>query len=175
MRDSGRSPARGRSRWLVLAFAAAATLVWGVWPRAEATPSRVEQLQTICSAPGGDCRRLLAFEELASINTRSSRDALNDLAGASDDRVAVMAIGTLGRRDQSGARTKIQDVYEDTNRSDGVRAAALAAYCRLQAADGKEWADCKSWVKQKAGTNQQLRDAYAALKAKFWAEEADND
>jgi len=177
MRKRGKtSSGRGRAVVIVGAAAAAVAAAVFLWPGAEATPpSRCQQLVTICTSRGGDCRKLLALEELLTTDSSAARDALAEIADSGDDRVAAMAIGALGRGDQSGARDKIEAVFEDTDRSDAVRAAALSAHCRLKAADGDSWSDCGGYVRSTAGRNQRLRDAWASVKAKYWPEEADGE
>jgi hypothetical protein len=175
MRQNGKRSA-GLGRGLVLlTTAAVAVVAVGLWPDAAATPSRSQVLTTICTSPGGECKKLLAIEELCSIDTSVSRDALSGLADGADERVAVMAIGALCRRDFSGARAKVMQIFGDTNRSEFTRMAAMTAYCCVQYRDGKTWTQIKRYVKDTAGTNTRLRAQWADLKSKFWSTEADND
>ncbi len=176
MRDSGRSPVRGRSRWLVLAGATLGVLVvTGFWPSAEATPTRVESLTAELESPAGDYRKAMRIEELRTIDSSAARTALSGLADSADDRLAMLAIRALGRNATSSAITKVAGIYADTGRSRVVRSTALAVWCQIQASAGRSWANGKSWVKSNAGNDQALQDAYAACKAKLWPNEVDND
>lgn len=178
MRLPERSPVqRGRVRKgtavLAVAVAVAGLAAIGVWPRADAAPSEVEALTTICASPGGLSRKLIAIEALCNIDSSAARDEVIALAGSRDDRVAVAAIGALCREDF--ARDTIEEVYEDTSRSDAARMAAQIAYCRLHASDGDSWADVKRYVKTTAEDNPRLSAQWAGLKAKHWAAEVDSE
>jgi hypothetical protein len=171
-----RSRSAGLGRGIVLTALALAVLVGaGLWPAAEATTSRAQQLDALLRAPGGESRKAQAIEELRKLDSTTARDELKDLADCTDDRVAMLAIRTLGRANFTGAKTKIAGVYEDETRSDVVRAMALIAWCQLQANAGKSWADGKAWVKSHAGENAMLCEQYAASKAKLWANEVDSE
>ncbi len=175
MRERGRR-ASGRGRGFVIAATAAAFLIGaGLWPEAEATPSRVDTLAAVLTSPVGATRKAIEIEALREIDSTSARNKLKDLADSGDERLALLAIRALGRCSWSGAKTKVAEIYEDTGRSDAVRSTALAVWCRMEAARGRSWADGKSWVKTHAGTNQQLRAQYAASKSRHWASEVDND
>lgn len=175
MRKSGkRSAGHGRG-WLLAASAVAVLVVGGLWPEAQATTSRVDALAAVLASPVGPSRKAIEVEALRAIDSTAARNKLKDLADSGDERLALLAIRALGRSSWSGAKTKIAEIYEDTGRSDVVRSTALAVWCRMQAAGGRSWADGKSWVKTHAGTNQHLRDQYAASKSRHWANEVDND
>ena len=171
-----RDRSRGAGRNVVLAAAALGALVAaGFWPRAEATPTRAQHLDAVLRSPAGEYRQCQAIEELRKIDSTGARDALKDLADSTDDRTAALAIRALARANFSGARTKIEGIYEDTSRSDLVRGVALAVWCTNRADAGKSWSDVKQWVKSKAGSNQVLRSQYAASKAMYWASEVDSE
>jgi hypothetical protein len=159
---------------LVTAVAAAALLL-GTWPRAEATPTRVESLTAELESPAGEYRKAMKIEELRTIDSSAARTALSGLADSADDRLAMLAIRALGRNATSSATSKVAGIYEDTSRSDLVRATALAVWCQIKADAGRTWADGKTWVKSTAGTDTALRAQYAACKARHWPNEVDND
>jgi hypothetical protein len=175
MRESGRSPVRGRGRWVLLVAVAAASLVVGTWPAAEATPTRVEALTSELESPAGEYRKAMKIEELRTIDSSTARTALAGLADSTDERLAMLAIRALGRNATSSATSKVADIYADTGRSDLVRATALAVWCQIKADAGRSWSDIKSWVKSTAGTDSALRGQYAACKARHWPNEVDND
>lgn len=173
-RSAKRSAGIGRGT-LLAASAVAVLVVGGLWPEAEATTSRVDALAAVLASPVGPSRKAIEIEELRTIDSTSARNKLKDLADSGDERLALLAIRTLGRCSWSGAETKVAEIYEDTGRSDLVRSTALAVWCRMEATAGRTWANGKSWVKTHAGTNQHLRDQYAASKSRHWASEVDND
>jgi hypothetical protein len=175
MRKSGKRSA-GYGRGLLLAASAVGVLVvGGLWPDAAATPSRVDTLAAVLTSPVGPSRKAIEIEELRTIDSTSARNKLKDLADSGDERLALLAIRALGRCSWSGAKSKIAEIYEDTSRSDVVRATALAVWCQMESTAGRSWANGKSWVKNHAATNQRLRDQYAASKSRHWASEVDND
>ncbi len=175
MRKSGKR-STGAGRGIVLVASAIAVLVGaGLWPEAQATPSRVDTLAAVLTSPVGPSRRAIEIEALRTIDSTAARNKLKDLADSGDERLALLAIRALGRCSWSGAKSKVAEIYEDTGRSDAVRSTALAVWCRMEAARGRSWSDGKSWVKNHAGTNQQLRSQYAASKSRHWANEVDND
>ena len=81
----------------------------------------------------------------------------------------------MSRKDPPGARRSLEEVYENTTRSDLVRMAAMCALCRLASLDGKSWSEVKGYVKRTAGTNERLRKQAAELKTKFWANEKETE
>jgi len=171
-----RSRSAGYGRGIVLTAVACAVLVGvGVWPAAEATSSRAQQLDALLRAPAGESRKAQAIEELRKIDSSAARDELKDLADCTDDSVAMLAIRALGRANFNGASRKIEDIYADEARSDVVRATALIVWCQLQANAGRSWANGKSWVKSHAGTNSLLCGQYAESKAKLWPNEVDGE
>jgi hypothetical protein len=171
-----RTRGKGRSKLgLLVAAGALGAAAMLVWPRAEATPTRTEALEALCSGTAAPTQKLIALEELGTIDTSASRDALKRLADCEDERTAMMALGALSRLRFSGALTKIEAVYEDTDRSDVVRAAALTAYCTVKSGESRSWGNIKRYVKDTAGRNTQLRATHDALKTHFWAEEADDE
>jgi hypothetical protein len=150
-------------------------VVSGIWPAAEATPTRVESLTAELESPAGEYRKAMKIEELRTIDSTAARTALANLADSADDRLAMLAIRALGRNATSSAKSKVAGIYEDTDRSDLVRATALAVWCQIQADASRTWADGKTWVKTTAGTNSRMRSQYAACKARHWPNEVDND
>lgn len=157
------------------ALAAAIVITGGVWPRAEATPTEVDRLVAILESPIPERRKLVVVEELRQLDTSAARDALGALAENTDDRVAMVAIRALGRSEWNAAGGAIEDVYEDTGRSDLVRGAALGAFLVRESASGETWASCKGWVKQHAGGNAALNAQYAAVKTELWPIEQEVD
>lgn len=176
MRYGRRERGTVRRRWLIAASGAVGVLVVAsFWPVAEATPTRVEALTAELESPAGEYRKAMKVEELRTIDSSAARTALSNLADSDDDRLAMLAIRALGRSGTSGAISKVAGVYADTNRSELVRATALAVWCQKKADAGRSWADIKSWVKSTAGTNARMGAQYAACKARHWPNEVDND
>jgi hypothetical protein len=175
MRNGRKDAGAVRRRWLVAAAGAGAIVMAGFWPSAEATPTRVEALTAELESPAGEYRKAMKIEELRTIDSSAARTALAGLADSADDRLAMLAIRALGRNATSSAKSTVAGIYEDTDRSDLVRATALAVWCQIQADAGRTWADGKSWVKSIAGTNSRMCSQYAACKARHWPNEVDND
>jgi hypothetical protein len=161
----------------LVTVAAAAVLIVGVRSTAQAVPNDVARLATIVTSPGGWSRKAVAVEDLRkrADDSSAARARLSELADSADAQVAALAISALGRSEWSGAQTKVAQLYESTGRSDVVRGLALTAYCMREARAQRRWADCKTWVKQHAGSNAALKGQSAALKASLWASEVDND
>ncbi len=161
-----------RSRSRNLAFGLLALVAVALSATAHSGPSneRVTRLRTICESPIGVSRRAALMEELLGIGTGASRSALTAMAASKDDKLAAMAIATIGRGDYSGARAKLKIIYEDTKRTDGVRCAALAAWCRAEKSDSKKWKDVSSYVNAKAGTNQRLQGMALAIRGGLFGE-----
>jgi hypothetical protein len=154
---------------MVMAATAVATLVvGGLWPSAEATPSRARQLETLLTSAAGASRKAVAVEDLRKLDSTEARAKLAALADSKDERLALLAIRALGRSSASGAQCKVEQVFEDAKRSVLVREVALGAWCVRQAKENRAWADCEAWVKEKAGGDQKLKDMAAALKSKLW-------
>ena len=103
MRERGhRSAGRGRG-WIVAGSAIAALVAAGLWPSAEATPTRVQALGAMLRAPAGESRKAIAIDELRKIDSSAARTELQSLADSADKRLAMLAIRALGRTGTSGA------------------------------------------------------------------------
>lgn len=169
MRKNGKRSAGAGRAVLIGATAVAFIGAAAFWPAAEATPTRVETLSAELNSPAGEYRKAMLMDELRKIDSSAARTALGTLADAADDRLAMLALRALGREGSTGSKTKLASVYEDTNRSDLVRATALAVWCKEASDAGSTWASAKTWVKQHAGTNSLLCAQYKASKARHWA------
>jgi hypothetical protein len=172
--ESSRSAGRGR-HGLMAALALASVLAFCFWPKAEATPSRAQKIEQLVNSPMSENRRRALIDELSLIDSADARTRLKNLADSKDDKTAALALATLCRRGISGGEDKMKSVFEDTRRSDLARGMALAAYCELKKKSGSSWAQIKSYVKQKAGNDQLLKDQLKASKAHLWASEVDDD
>lgn len=175
MRECGRRSA-GRSRhWFLSAVAIAAVGAFCFWPVAHADPTEADQIVALLRSPAGEYRKEMAIDRLSKIDSDGARQALLDLADSTNERLALLALRTLCRVDSPAARNKVKAVFENTQRTNVVRAIAMTAYLRSQQGQGSTWTDVKGYVKQHAGSNQMLVGQYAAVKAKYWAQEVDND
>jgi hypothetical protein len=72
----------------LVALAVVAVAAFVFWPRAQAqdatsTTSRASQLETLIGGKASESQRLAAIEELCTIDTSESRDALKNLADSS--------------------------------------------------------------------------------------------
>jgi hypothetical protein len=148
-------------------------LAFGFWPKAEATPSRAQQIEVLVRSPITDNRRRALIDELSLIDSTDARTRLKNLADSKDDKTAALAIATLCRRGTSGGEDKVKSVLEDTNRSRLARGMALAAYCEMKKRGGFSWSQIKTYVTQQAGSDPVLAGQWAASKAKLFAQESD--
>ena len=171
---SGKGRASGAARNVALAGLALGTLVFaGFWPKAHATQSEEAQLAALLHSPMPEHRKAQLIERLRKIDSSEARADLENLADATDDRLACLALRALSRSDFDGARTKIAGVFESTGRSDLTRAMALILWTARRSKDGASWADIKDYVKSHAGQDQVLNDVWASGRAKLWPNEGD--
>ena len=171
------STRRGLARrpvvWAI-AVAAGALFAAGVWPKslpADAETRQVADLQALCETDHAHHRRAQAIDELAAIDSSTSRKALEALAASSDERLAVQAMSAIGRADYSGAKTFLKKVLADTKRSAPMRGAALSAYCLAEHKGGAKWADIKSNCASSDSKDTAIDDVRDAVKAKLWGKE----
>jgi hypothetical protein len=124
--------ARSRRRTLLVGAMIGAALA-ALWSgpvsgqEAARTTSQTEQLKTRAAGGCGEVDRLAALRELAALDTSDSRKALEELADAKDDPLATSSLFTIGRADQTGGRSKLKAVFEDTKRAHLARVAAFLA------------------------------------------------
>ena len=147
-----------------------AGVLWVAWPAAHAEDRAVTDLKVKIASPVGHQRRLVYLEELRKLDSYDSRRALEELSRNPDDRVAVLALATVGRDDYSGARDRLKGVAEDTTRPDVVRGAAMVAWARLEAEGGASKAAVQSWCHQRAAQNARVKAIADAAVAKLWKE-----
>ena len=120
---------------------------------AQARSQRVKDLVALCNSGVGVNRKSMAMDELCDLDTSEAREALEELADSADDKTATLALAAIGRENYSGAKTKLEAVFESSRRSDVARCAALGAICRLEEAADKDWSDIESYVDGHCGTN----------------------
>ena len=127
MRKSERT--KGSFDWKkgLLAVAAIAGLALAIYPDAFARNRQVDDLVTLVETQPARHRKLMALRELAVLDNRAARNAIEELADSEDDLTAMTAIVTMSREDFSGTREALADIVGDSARSDGVRATALGA------------------------------------------------
>jgi len=159
--------------WLVrgkglLLVAAVAGVLWVAWPTAQAGDERVQDIVKVLKAPGGMNRRLALLEELRQKDTTAARQAIADLTDSGQDRLAVLALATLGRVDTSSAKSKLETVAGSGTRSDFVRSGALLALAHREKRAGRSWSEAKSTLERPAASNQKLLDVVSAARAKLW-------
>jgi hypothetical protein len=128
------------------------------------TTSQTEQLKTRAAGGCGEVDRLAALRELAALDTSDSRKALEELADAKDDPLATSSLFTIGRADQTGGRSKLKAVFEDTKRAHLARVAAFLAWARLEAKDGASWSSIESYAKGHYEKGSLLEASVAAAK-----------
>ena len=158
MREQGSWTSRVGRRTLLAAALAAVLVLAGVGSKAEATaPTRAGHLATFLESPAGHSRKLMAVEELRHIDTAEAHEKLQQLAASSDEDVARMAIAALGRASFEGARSTLDSIYEDTQRSTAARGVALAVICAQESRAGHTWASFKTWVRDHDGGISQDR------------------
>ena len=165
----------GRVGWLVrgkglLLVGALAAVLWVAWPAARAEDREVTDLKVKIASPVGHQRRLVYLEELRKLASYDSRRALEELSRSPDDRVAILALATMGRDDYPGARDKLKGVAEDTTRPDVVRGAAMVAWARLEAKDGASKATVQGLLHQRAGQNARVKAIADAAVSRLWKE-----
>ena len=176
MRKRERGTSGLARRTVIAALAMAVLVVGSMWGKAEATaPTRAEHLATFLESPAGHSRKLMAVEELRHIDTAEAREKLQQLAASSDEDVARMAIAALGRASFEGARSTLDSIYEDTQRSTAARGVALAVICAQESRAGHTWASFKTWVRDHDGGISQLQELETSLKARFWANEVSDE
>jgi hypothetical protein len=112
-------------------------------------------------ARSGICgtRRLAALEKLRTMESADAGKALAALAASNDDALAG----------HSGAEDAVEDVLEDTGRSDAARAAALTVWCERRSKAGDDWGDVEDYVEEKSGENAALLAAASAVKTARFA------
>ncbi len=166
---------RGRANrpilW-ALGLAAGALVAGGVWPDslpADAETRKCSDLQALCETDQAWHRRAVAFRELASINSKDSRAALEALADSKDERVAAQALAQIARSNLDGADKKLKAVIEDTKRSAVARSFAVTAWCAKEKRAGRSWNDVKSYLDSKCSVGS-AADAAKAAKASLWGE-----
>jgi hypothetical protein len=143
-----------------------------VGPPADASDQEVSDIQAVIESPIGLSRRLVLLEELRAKDTSASRQALSDLCdNTQDERLAVLALATVGRADQSGGEAKLKAVLASTSRSDFVRTGALVALSAQAKQRGRSWSQVRDDVESRSGSNKALADAAEAVRAKLWGEE----
>jgi hypothetical protein len=157
-----------RAALAVALVAGVLTLFFGP---ADASDQEVRDIKAVIESPVGLSRRLVLFENLRARDTAASRQALLDLADSADDPLAVCALATLGRADQSGGEGKLKSVLASSSRSDVVRCGALVALAVLNKNRGRSWAQTRGDIESRSGSNQRLADQAEAIRAELWGEE----
>lgn len=158
---------------LTLAAAFGGALV--VWPEAFAGDPALDALVTEVRTQPAHHRKLMALEQISRIGSRPARSAVEALAGSADDATALAAISTMSREDQSGFRTALEDIVDDTDRSEAVRCAALGACLKLRKDDARSWSDVKGWVETRTRSDAALA-AFARSYAKSaWGSEVSDE
>jgi len=153
----------------------AAFLVGGLllgWPRADAGDAEVQQLRALCEGTGG-IRRVRALEALRALESSDSRKALEALAGSKDQDLAIGALRAITRDDDSGARGKLEKVFEDTKRTTVVRTTAMLGWCHVRKAQGARRSDVHTYLTSRAGQDERLKGAVAAVEAKLFPTEGE--
>ena len=158
-------------RSMVLAACLVGGLLLG-WPRADAGDAEVRQLAQLCEGTGG-IRRVRALEALRALESTDSRKALEALAGSKDADLAVGALRAITRDDDTGARGKLEKVFEDTKRSTTVRTTAMLGWCHVRKAQGAGRSDVHTYLTAKAGQDQRILAAVAAVEAKLFPTEGE--
>ena len=165
------SPSRKSAAFgLVVLAVGCAAVILGPAGDATAEQDEVSALVALCNSPIGYHRKAMAIDTLLAMDSGSGRSAIADLAGSSDDRVAVLALAAMGRGDYSGARSTLLTCLADGDRSDIARTAALTAWCRLRKDDQASWASVNSAVSEAVSGNDRLTAALAAVQSKLWGD-----
>ena len=167
----------GSFDWKKALFGAVAIagLVLLIYPDAFARNTQVEDLVELIRTQPARHRKLMAFKELAMIESRDARRAIIHLADSDDEMTALTAIVTMSREDFSGARKALVDIVEDSDRSEAVRCSALGACMKHRKDDDESWSDAKDWVSRSSRSNDDL-DAFAKACSKSrWGEEVSDE
>ena len=99
-----------------------------IYPDAFAEDPQVTALVEVVETQPARHRKLIALKELCVLDSADARAAVIELAESDDEAVAIAAIMTMSREDFRGARQALEDIVEDTGRSDGVRATAVVCH-----------------------------------------------
>ena len=105
-----------------------------------------------------------ALMDIADLDSSSGHEALEAYADAKDEKLAAFALLTIGKADYSGARGKLEKVFEDAKRPHAARVAAFLALSRLRAKDGDSWDQIASYAGNHVKDGTPLADSVAAAK-----------
>ena len=159
----------------LLGAVAIAGLALAIYPDAFARNHEVKDLVELIETQPARHRKLMALRELAQLDNRDARVAIQHLAESDDEVTAMAAIVTMSREDFSGARKALVDIVEDGNRSDAVRSTALGACMKHRKDDREAWSDARGWVKAKSKDDTKL-DAFAKAYSKhLWGSEVSDE
>lgn len=153
---------------LALAVCAAAAVVALPFQMVAAQDATVATQKARVRAESGTHRKAEALQRICDVGSSAARSALTDLADDADDRTALAAIGALCREDFTAGRSKLRAVFEDDERSDLVRGAAIAALLQLRKSDGAAWSAVRSYVGSHTESGDAVREMALATAARLW-------
>ena len=161
----GRRPWRGRAALVVagLVLAAGVLVFAGAGP-AIGADAKVTQAKAVIDGGSVPESKRAALMDLADLDSSAGREALEGYADGKDDKLAAYALLTIGKADYSGARTKLEKVFEDAKRPHAARVAAFLALARLRAKDGDTWNQIASYAANHVKDGTPLADSVAAAK-----------
>ena len=170
-------PQRGRIQTvpLLLTLAAGFGLALLVWPSVFAANPRVADLVEEVETQPARHRKLMALKRLSDMDSRAARAAIEELAESDDEMTSLAAISTMSREDLSGFRDALEDVVDDTDRSDAVRCAALGACMKLRKGDRKKWSAVKDWVEERTEDEEDMEKFAAAYSKRLWGSEVSDE
>lgn len=126
--------------------------------------NEVATLKAICTGRHTDATKRTALADLGALDTSDAHAALESLAASKDQQIAVLAALQIGRAGYSGADQKLKDIFENTEKSEAVRASALQAYARLAKSKGTSWASIESYGKAHCPANSRMEAVLMATK-----------